>query len=161
MSMTVVIDTVILGLACPEDKDFSPEAVNLIWSILTICYKIAIDHDSFIMEREYNIWRRKSRSLSSWIKMMNKKRKIKHCNGIGYKIKGLTEMDNRFACVTINTEDKILITENFRCFNEDVRRRLRRYGVEVINLKKGYDLICNRKPIDIIRRSKKKRKRKN
>lgn len=157
MKPALVLDTNILGLACPEIKGFSPVAVNLIWAMFNTCNSIVIDEDGKIMNCEYKKFMKSSLTLTKWMKLMREANKIKTCNGLGNSIKTLDKMDGIFACVAINSEDKILITENGRDFNSEVKRKLKNKNVDVLNLQQGYTLVCAPKTTPIIRKKKKGR----
>jgi rRNA-processing protein FCF1 len=139
---TLVVDTNILVFATPGSKDFIPEAAELLWSILNICHSIAVDEEYKIVEREYKKRMHNNPTLIAWWTHMRNKNKIQFRSGQGIQVDGLKEMDNCFACVAIRTPDRILITENVRHFNQEVKRKLASKGVRILRLDDAYNIIC-------------------
>jgi hypothetical protein len=95
------------------------------------------------MDREYKKYMLRNHVFTSWMTSMRLRNKIKYRSGTGEQIGDLKEMDNCFALVAIRTPDRILITENRRHFNEDIKRRLKQRNVQVLYLDEAYKLICN------------------
>ncbi len=140
MSKMIVLDTNILVFASPQKNDHNPKASALIWEMLSICHSICIDSEYKIMDREYKKHMKNDITLTSWLKYMRLRDKIKYRTGEG-EIKGLKEMDCIFACVATRTPDRAFITENGRCFNHNVKNELKKHGVNVMNLEEGYEYI--------------------
>jgi len=137
-----VIDTNILIYASASHNDFKPEAAEFLWNIFNICHCIAVDEEGKIVGKEYKKYMRNNPTLIKWWKFMLKKKKVKFRSGQGIKIDDLKELDNCFACVAIRTPDKILITNDGKDFNNEVKRELARRGVQVFCLEEAHARFC-------------------
>ena len=141
---TLVIDTNILIHASASLNDFKPEAAEFLWKIYTICHCIAVDQEGKIVSKEYKKYMKNNPTLIRWWKFMNRKKKIKFRSGQGIKVDDLKELDNCFANVAIRSPDKILITNDERDFNNEVKRELERRGVQVFSLEEAHNRFCKR-----------------
>lgn len=143
--VTLVVDTNILVRAFPTRKGvpIDSKASEMIWRIFNDQYCIAVDDENRIMDNEYKKYMMNNQHLTSWMTSMRLSNKITHRCGTGEQIGDLKEMDNCFACVALRTPDRILITENWKHFNEDIKRRLARRNVRVLYLDEAYEMVCN------------------
>jgi len=140
--VTLVIDTNILVFASLSCNDFKPEAVELLWNIHNVCHSIAVDEKCKIVEQEYKKYMRNNQMLITWWTHMRLKGGIKYRSGQGIQIGNLKELDNCFACVAIRTPDRILITDNERDFNGEIKKKLARKGVKILCLHEAHKYIC-------------------
>jgi len=138
----LVVDTNILKLATPTKTDFDSRATELLMRIVNVDHCIAVDYEGKIVEREYKKHMKRNWMLIAWWTQIRLRNKIKYRSGQGAQICDLKEMDNCFACVTLRTPDKILITEDKRHFNAKVKKALARKGAKTLHLLDGYTLVC-------------------
>jgi rRNA-processing protein FCF1 len=139
-----VVDTNILVLAFSTKKDLSSKASELMWRILNGPYRIAVDDEAQIVEVEYKKHMRNNQTMTTWWTRMKLKDKIALRCGRGVQFGDLKEMDNCFACVAMRTPDRVLITENKRHFDADVKKKLLQRNVHVLDLESAYDRFCSR-----------------
>lgn len=146
----LVLDTNILEFATVSHNDFKPEALELLFGIITVGqHCIAVDDEGKIVEREYKRHMKNNQVLITWWKQMGLRKKIKTRPGNGFQFGDLKEMDNCFACVSINTPDKILVSEDGH-FDGKVKRLLNRRGVAIIKTDACNMLVCRNLAIDKI-----------
>jgi hypothetical protein len=139
----LVLDTNILELATPKrGSDFNSEASELIWRILNDeSQSIAVDEEGKIVEREYHPHLNGNQTLITWFMNMRLRNKVKKRPGMGFQIGNLQEMDNCFACVSMRTPAKILVSEDSD-FQGDVKKGLAKKGVKVMKTNQCHRLIC-------------------
>lgn len=141
--MEVVLDANVLAKSSFQDYD----AMRLMNSILDKCWCIAIDSVDIYQafkekgKSKYEKFISKNLFLKNLIKEYGKKGKIKYRKSSRIELDcEIKEGDLKYLEVALNTEDKILITEDSDFLNckEEI---LEKYGIRILRIREAREMM--------------------